>query len=645
MLAGASFITMYEVSGMKHRVLGIVLITVLLLTGAGATPALAADAVVGTGTPASCDEAAFDLALATVQSAPPGVITFDCGPADHTIDIYTSATITTDVTIDGGGKIRLFAQGVSPTFTRQRFFEVSGGGSLTLRSITLEGARGPAGDGWGSQGGSIVVWGASYLDVQDTVITNSASSAWGGAIANEGGAVRVQDSQISGSAKWGGAYNGANGYDIFINATVVGSTATEGGGGLRFWNTLGSNITESTITGNSAGGAGGGIENLGGVVTVTGSYVENNSAVLDGGGIHSAMNGSTAGALQIGSSRIAGNQSDANGGGLYGTGAVTLVSTTVNQNSANQGGGLANGGGQLSLDTVVLSMNTAGAGGGLYVNGGGTTVAGSLISENTATTDGGGLFLVEVLGADSSNWVMMTGSDIVGNAAGQAGGGIAANRAYVTLTDVAIHDNDGTGLYVWPSLGGGSYVSLSRSSIYDNRGVGVYVGSQSTLLAGNSTISQNDDWGVWSGLDSNYTSLIFSTVRGNRAGQIRRTGGRLNLESAAIDRGVVTADDCYTEAGLPAVEGSGSWASDASCGLGVTASSDLDLGPLALNGGRTLNHLPQPDSVLIDRVPCGVFSVDQRGIARPQGATCDVGAVEVGASPTIYRAFVPNILR
>ncbi len=630
---------------MKRIAKWLALLLVLTAASAGASPALAADMVVGTGTPASCDETAFDAALATVQAASPGTITFNCGPADHTIDIYSSATITADVTIDGDGKIRLFAQGASPGFVKQRFFEVSGGGTLTLRNITLEGARGPAGDGWGSQGGSIVVWGGSYLDLQNTIITNSASSAWGGAIANEGGAVRIQNSQISGSAKWGGAYNGANGFDVFINATVVGSTSAEGGGGLRFWNTLGSTVTDSTISGNVTGGAGGGIENLGSHATINGSYVENNTAALWGGGIKNSNNGPNEATMLVGNSRIAGNHSDANGGGIDSNGTLTMADSLITQNRAVWGGGLLTWGGQLSLDSVTISENTADKGGGLYANGGGVTMTQSQINANEAVTDGGGLFLTEILGADSMNWVTISGSDVAGNTAGLAGGGIAAVRAYVALTDVTVSGNGVSGLYLWQSASGGSYVVMNRSSVHNNGGAGVFVGAASTFLAGNSTISLNDDWGVWSGLDSIYTALTFTTVRGNVAGQIKRTGGRLNLESTAIDRDTVATANCVTEAGLPALEGSGSWASDASCGATVAVSSDLDLGPLALNGGRTMNHLPQPDSILIDRATCGTITVDQRGAMRPIGAGCDVGAVETGLASISSRVLVPLILR
>jgi len=57
----------------------------------------------------------------------------------------------------------------------------------------------------------------------------------------------------------------------------------------------------------------------------------------------------------------------------------------------------------------------------------------------------------------------------------------------------------------------------------------------------------------------------------------------------------------------------------------------------SINGGPTQTLLPQPGSGLIDAIPVAScqadgasgITTDQRGVARPQGAGCDSGAVEV----------------
>ncbi|MBI4672582.1 MAG: hypothetical protein HY741_13065 [Chloroflexi bacterium] len=55
--------------------------------------------------------------------------------------------------------------------------------------------------------------------------------------------------------------------------------------------------------------------------------------------------------------------------------------------------------------------------------------------------------------------------------------------------------------------------------------------------------------------------------------------------------------------------------------------------PNAYKGGATKTHLPQAGSPAIDGGTNACPAFDQRGIARPRGAACDVGAVEVEPAP------------
>ena len=67
----------------------------------------------------------------------------------------------------------------------------------------------------------------------------------------------------------------------------------------------------------------------------------------------------------------------------------------------------------------------------------------------------------------------------------------------------------------------------------------------------------------------------------------------------------------------------------------LTIVPDLMLSPLQNNGGSTFTRLPLPGSPLIDAAECGGTAIDQRGVARPQGVRCDVGAVEVEQPSTL----------
>ena len=95
------------------------------------------------------------------------------------------------------------------------------------------------------------------------------------------------------------------------------------------------------------------------------------------------------------------------------------------------------------------------------------------------------------------------------------------------------------------------------------------------------------------------------------------------------------APACAIEGGGAATitSGGSNVISDGSCNPnGTTDQSFTDalLGPLADNGGPTLTHALLAGSPAIDAADAGVCpATDQRGVARPQGAGCDVGAFEL----------------
>ena len=65
---------------------------------------------------------------------------------------------------------------------------------------------------------------------------------------------------------------------------------------------------------------------------------------------------------------------------------------------------------------------------------------------------------------------------------------------------------------------------------------------------------------------------------------------------------------------------------------------DPDLGPLALNGGTTPNHLPNATSPVVntgDPAFAPPPATDQRGSARVSGGIVDIGSVEVQFTPTL----------
>lgn len=110
-------------------------------------------------------------------------------------------------------------------------------------------------------------------------------------------------------------------------------------------------------------------------------------------------------------------------------------------------------------------------------------------------------------------------------------------------------------------------------------------------------------------------------------------GSMTVLNSVLVNNG---NGDC---AAVPVSDGGYNLDDDGSCGFNATNHSlsqnaNANLGALSYNGGPTLTIPLLSGSAAMDAIPfgangCGTAIVtDQRGVLRPQGAGCDIGAVE-----------------
>ena len=350
---------------------------------------------------------------------------------------------------------------------------------------------------------------------------------------------------------------------------------------------------------------GGGIYN-GGTLTVTSSTVSGNTS--SNGGI---FNGGTL-TLTLTDSTVSGNTTGNSGGGIWNQGTLTLTNSTVTGNSARVwGGGIAN----ISGATMTLTNSTVGGnsteisvGGGIR-NFGTLTINNSTVSGDTASSDGGGGIY-----NDPGGPLTLNNSTVSGNTAGAQGGGGIDNTGTLTLTDSTVSGNTANN-----SAGGG-------------------IVNRSALTITNSTVSGNtassDGGGIWN--TGGTLTLTSSTVTGNTAqagkgGGIRKASGTVNLTNAIIAvNTAATGPDC---SGLPTSLGYNLIGDDTNCGFapvtGDLVNGDPILGPLQDNSGPTFTHALLPESPAIDagdNAACP--ETDQRGISRPQGAQCDIGAFE-----------------
>ncbi len=257
------------------------------------------------------------------------------------------------------------------------------------------------------------------------------------------------------------------------------------------------------------------------------------------------------------------------------------------------------------------------------------------------------------------------------------GGGIDAFDG-VSIENVAILGNEEFGIYVHSS---GTPVTIKNSLIADNQGFGVQIGVDcivsivETTIRGNrfpsavaignsgilnvqrSTISGNVATISMGGSISNHGRMtlrnttisgnqgqtavanfgdlimIHTTIANNSNVGLFMGGGRGNLElrnSLIANNGghdcSIILNDVTTVFRIGT-----NLDSDQSCLRPASADrSEIEilLGPLAENGGPTMTHALPAGSLAIDAAWDECLEFDQRGVARPVGATCDVGAFE-----------------
>ena len=210
-----------------------------------------------------------------------------------------------------------------------------------------------------------------------------------------------------------------------------------------------------------------------------------------------------------------------------------------------------------------------------------------------------------------------------------------SDRALLTLVDSTISRNvafAGGGI----GVGTGGTANVLRSTISENVAQdsvsgGISVRGQLTVT--NSTLSANSPGAISVSADSS-TTLTNTTIEGVEPESGLPTvfiagAGALTMVHSLIDG---SCDSDVVVSGGNNIESPGD-----TCGLGGVgdavgvSAAQLKLGELGQNGGPTQTHEPGSGSVAIDAIDTADCEVedDQRGVARPQGAGCDVGAVEV----------------
>lgn len=353
---------------------------------------------------------------------------------------------------------------------------------------------------------------------------------------------------------------------------------------------------------------------------------------ISGYGLNLAIDASANGNVTIDAGQSSRAMYDASGLG----GSLTLDHLTVRNGNATSndclgaanGGGICVSGASLALvDSTVTDSTASKNGGGIYAQYGSLTLTRSTLSSNSAFSGGG-------IAADGSNTTLtdstVSGNSAVGNSSGPVGGGgIYAKLGSVTLLRSTLNGNTASGAF-----GGGilafASITMSNSTLIGNS---AYAGGALLLPSGGSS------------------SISFrqTTVAGNTAARV--AGGLLLLPAGSGPGTFNMTNSLFASnnggniyevasGGVVTIAGSGNLVfGDASSGV-VFANAPLTGDPKLTNlgnfGGLTQVMYPMPGSAAIDAIApvsgqC-LVPKDQRGVARPQGAACDIGAVEADAA-------------
>ncbi len=367
--------------------------------------------MVGTGTPGSCTEAAFNAALSGG-----GTVTFNCGPAPFILFLTLTKTINVDVTIDGGGLVTLDGAGFISLFS------VPTGHSLTLKNLTLSHARSSF------YGGAILNAGTLAI-VNSTFFANTAGTSagsGGGAVTNDGTMTVTNGSFIDNSVATG-SYGGA----IQSNSKLT--------------------ITGGYFAGNGAPNGFGGAIYAGSPAAISASYFTGNQAG-DGGAIQAPVTG-----LTVTTSTFYRNSATSIGGAIQGQ-AVVATASTFDTNSAPIGGAISTGAGtSISQSTFIDNEATSGYGGAFNNDGGPNTVTNSTFNGNFAATAGGAIY-------DNPGSILAINNSTI--AASASGYGLD-NSGTTTLTNTILSGNmpdNCTGPAV-PTSGGHNLDSLHSCNL------------------------------------------------------------------------------------------------------------------------------------------------------------------------------------
>lgn len=427
-------------------------------------------------------------------------------------------------------------------------------------------------------------------------------------------------------------------------------------------------IRSGVANGSSANSRGGGIYVQGSILSLRSVKFENNQG-NNGGALYARDSHLTLENVQF----YTNSATAMSGGALYNyTSILTLTMVVFQANDAAlYGGALYSRGGSVTIERASFLNNSSqygGAGiystqdnhtllrqasflnnsaryygGAIYTNNSSLEIASAELISNTASFYGGAIYLSRSKNAEILHFTRIIDTRFANNSSNNSGGAVYASRAYLegerlSLLQNSTRNNGGALFSQFSAITVTVVTAAQNTAKYG----GVFYNDSSTVLITNGTAFSNTatvDGGVFFN-DASQATLGHFTAVGNAA---EHYGGFIYgiLNAPTVYHSIIWNNTAEKGGAIIGTASFINTIMEGGCPIGVSCANVSDEDPLLGspgNYGGIVDTIPLlTGSPAIDRATDSCASSDARGVARPQGAGCDLGAYET-------RGFVLSIV-
>ena len=325
--------------------------------------------------------------------------------------------------------------------------------------------------------------------------------------------------------------------------------------------------------------------------TITNGYEDSGSG--QGGGIYIEETSPTLTNLIV-----TNNFATSNGGGIY---TITVGFNPADETTYNRP----------ALTNVTISNNTAARGGGIYTRNSSPILTNVTVSSNAATGGAGGGMNNQTNSTSDTPSIPRLSNVTFSNNTANGGGALFNGDSNAILTNITFSGNTA-------NIRGGAVLNEGSNPVFRN-----VTFSGNTAPAGTGGAIRNVIGGAPANKNTNpfiYNSILWGDTAGGGSDEITSDGaGATTITDSVVENGCQPISSTCTNI-ITTNPNLGALLPNAP---GLTQTRAISIGSSALDTGGV-------------NVACA--ATDQRGIIRPQGAACDIGAFESEGNSTTTTA-------